>query len=125
MYRRSASARLSEVLALSAPRHISLFVNMDQDSIAAPARSDGMEEVRIHLHAANARLLSLESNTATQPGRPGRTQAARGREAVLTNSMHCEASAANLSVKRLDCTAAREQWIGFLSLVSRLPSGFL
>ena len=79
-----------------------------------------MEAVALHLHAADARLLSLESNTATQPGPPGRTQAARGRETVLANGMHCEASAANLSPKRLDCAAARERPTGFLNPVSQV-----
>ena len=49
---------------------------------------------------------------------PGRIQAARGRETVLTNSMHSEASVTNLSVKRLDYPAARERRTEFLSPVS-------
>ena len=36
--------------------------------------------------------------------------------------MHCEASAANLSVKRLDCAAAWERRTGFLNPMSEFES---
>ena len=98
--------------------HDHAFALLDDGAGSGVPTVDGMEAVALQLHAADARLLGLEPNTATQPRPPGRTQAAGGRRTVLTNSMHCEASGADLSVNRQHRAIGREHRSGFLNSVS-------